>query len=45
MGAAVTIEPGIYLTGKFGVRIEDIVVLNKEGCVNLTHAPKELLVL
>ena len=45
VGAAVTIEPGIYLTGKFGVRIEDIVVLNEEGCVNLTNSPKELLVL
>ncbi|MCH7638183.1 MAG: aminopeptidase P family protein [Bacteroidetes bacterium] len=45
VGAAVTIEPGIYLPGKFGVRIEDIVVLSEDGCVNLTHSPKELLVL
>lgn len=44
-GTAVTIEPGIYLPGKFGVRIEDIVVLNEGGCVNLTRSPKELLVL
>ena len=45
VGAAVTIEPGIYLPGKFGVRIEDIVVLNEGGCVNLTNSPKDLLVL
>ena len=45
VGAAVTIEPGIYLPGKFGVRIEDIVVLGEDGCVNLTNSPKELLVL
>ena len=44
-GAAVTIEPGIYLPGRFGVRIEDIVVLEAGGCRNLTRAPKELLVL
>jgi Xaa-Pro aminopeptidase len=45
VGAAVTIEPGIYLAGKFGVRIEDIVVLGEDGCSNLTGSPKELLVL
>ena len=44
-GAAVTIEPGIYLPGKFGVRIEDIVVLGEDGCTNLTASSKELLVL
>ncbi|QXD15510.1 Xaa-Pro peptidase family protein [Rhodocaloribacter litoris] len=44
-GAAVTIEPGIYLPGRFGVRIEDIVVLHDGGCENLTTAPKELIVL
>ena len=43
--AAVTIEPGIYLPGRFGVRIEDIVVLRTEGCDSLTHASKELVVL
>lgn len=45
IGATVTIEPGIYLPGKFGVRIEDIVVLGEESCTNLTRSPKELLVL
>ena len=42
---AVTIEPGVYLPERFGVRIEDIVVLRSGGCENLTHAPKELIVL
>lgn len=45
LGVAVTIEPGIYLPGKYGVRIEDIVVLTEDGCTNLTASPKELLVL
>lgn len=44
-GAVVTIEPGIYLPERFGVRIEDIIVLREGGCENLTHTPKELLVL
>ncbi|WP_456427986.1 aminopeptidase P family protein [Rhodocaloribacter sp.] len=43
--AAVTIEPGIYLPGRFGVRIEDIVVLHADGSENLTGAPKDLIVL
>lgn len=44
-GAVVTLEPGIYLPNRFGVRIEDMVVLRENGCENLTAAPKELLVL
>ncbi len=40
-----TIEPGIYLPGKFGVRIEDTVVLGPGGAVPLQRFPKELLVL
>ncbi|NBB99779.1 MAG: M24 family metallopeptidase [Bacteroidetes bacterium] len=43
--AAVTIEPGIYLPERFGVRIEDIVVLRDSSCVNLTTAPKNLIVI
>ncbi len=44
-GATVTIEPGIYLPERFGVRIEDIIVLRDEGHENLTASPKDLLVL
>ena len=44
-GAAVTIEPGVYLPERFGVRIEDLVVLREGGCENLTTSPKALLVL
>ena len=42
---AVTIEPGIYLPGRFGIRIEDIIVLREDGCENLTRARKDLVVL
>ena len=44
-GNIVTIEPGIYLPGKFGVRIEDMVYLGADGKRNLTNFPKELLIL
>ena len=44
-GNIITIEPGIYLPGKFGVRIEDMVYLGAEGKRNLTLSPKELQIL
>ena len=44
-GIVMTIEPGIYLAGRFGVRIEDFGVVTKEGFENFTKSPKELLVL
>lgn len=44
-GAVISAEPGIYLPGKLGVRIEDVILLTGEGCRNLTRAPKELLIL
>lgn len=42
-GAVVTIEPGIYLPGRFGVRIEDMIQLTPEGCRGLTAASKAVL--
>ena len=44
-GAVISAEPGIYLPGKLGVRIEDVIVLTEKGCKNLTKAPKELIIL
>ena len=45
VGAVVSCEPGIYLPGRFGVRIEDVVILREGGCENITASPKELIVL
>ena len=41
----ITVEPGLYLPNWGGVRIEDLVVVKKDGCINLTHSPKELIIL
>ncbi len=42
-GSVVTLEPGVYLAGRFGVRIEDSVVLSDAGCRVLTGAPRDLI--
>ena len=44
-GATLSAEPGIYLPGRFGVRIEDVVVLREGGCTDITNSPKELIIL
>ena len=45
LGACVTIEPGIYISGLGGVRIEDDVILTEDGCIVLNEFPKELITL
>jgi Xaa-Pro aminopeptidase len=42
-GNVVTVEPGVYLPGQFGVRIEDLVVVTDTACTILTSVPKELI--
>lgn len=44
-GMVLTVEPGIYLAGKFGVRIEDLVLVSPDGCEILSKSPKQLIVL
>lgn len=45
VGAVISAEPGIYLPDKFGVRIEDVLILNETGNENITHAQKQLIIL
>ena len=44
-GAVCSAEPGIYLPGQFGVRIEDVVIVEENGCKDITKSPKELIIL
>ena len=44
-GAILSIEPGIYLPGKFGVRIEDLALVTESGIIDFEDAPKELTIL
>lgn len=44
-GALLSAEPGIYLPGKFGVRIEDVIMLTEDGCIDITRSPKQLIIL
>lgn len=40
-----SIEPGVYLAGKFGVRVEDLVLVTKDGCKVLNSYTKDLIVI
>ncbi|MBP5289231.1 MAG: aminopeptidase P family protein [Clostridia bacterium] len=42
-GAVLSVEPGIYLPGRFGVRIEDLIAVTENGCENLNRSSKELV--
>ncbi len=42
-GEILTVEPGIYLFGKYGCRIEDMIAIEENGVRNFTHSPKELI--
>lgn len=42
-GHIITIEPGVYLAGKYGVRIEDMLAVTETGAINITKAPKNLI--
>lgn len=44
-GMVLTVEPGIYIENKFGVRIEDMICVTQNGFINLTNSPKKLIVL
>lgn len=44
-GAVCSAEPGIYLPDQFGVRIEDVVIVTEDGCIDITHSPKNLIIL
>ena len=41
----ISAEPGIYLPGKFGVRIEDVTIITEDGCEDITGSPKNLIIL
>jgi Xaa-Pro aminopeptidase len=43
VGMCFSIEPGVYLPGRFGVRIEDIVAITEDGVLRLNEAPRELV--
>ena len=44
-GMCFSVEPGIYLPGKFGVRIEDLVLITEDGCEVLNHQDKSLRII
>ena len=44
LNAVCSAEPGIYLPGKFGVRIEDVTILTADGAIDITASPKNLII-
>ena len=42
-GNVFTVEPGIYLKGKYGVRIEDMIQMTENGPLDITASPKDLI--
>ncbi len=44
-GMVFSVEPGIYIPGEVGVRIEDLIICTEDGYENLNHAPKELQII
>lgn len=44
-GAVISAEPGIYLPGRYGVRIEDVIYITETGCINITNLTKSLIIL
>lgn len=44
-GMIITVEPGIYLPGKLGVRIEDVVLITRDGCECLSQSRRDLMIL
>lgn len=45
VGHVFSVEPGIYLEGKYGVRIEDVMAIRESGVENFTSSPKELIII
>ena len=44
VGAVCSAEPGIYIPGKFGVRIEDVTIITENGVIDITKSPKNLII-
>ena len=44
VGAVCSAEPGIYIPGKFGVRIEDVTIITEDGTIDITKSPKNLII-
>lgn len=44
-GMSFSIEPGIYLPGRYGVRVEDCVIVTKDGCETFTHFSRDLIII